>query len=299
MSKQFIKDYFTFSRSERKGIIILSVLIILTLAFRLLLPVLIRKPHEKKAAFDKEVKDWINTFNDGELQKSDTLNFISTKDIELSLFEFDPNIITSDEIKKLGVGNNARKAWINYVARGGRFYRKEDLKKIYGIDSGTYERLRPYITTGKEYNQRISEIDITSKNVLKIELNKATQEQFESLNGIGPVLAGRICKYRKLLGGFTRIYQLNEVFGITDSIVRINENRLFIDTSQIQRININKADFLTLSGHPYISDYEAKAIIHYREMKGFIKFSNELVINYLISDSVFTKLADYLYVKEY
>ena len=73
---------------------------------------------------------------------------------------------------------------------------------------------------------------------------------------------------------------------------------LSIDKSLIEKININRTDFRTLSRHPYISDYEAKAIIHYREMKGFVASFNELVINNLISDSVLTKLTDYLIIKE-
>lgn len=298
MSKQFIREYFTFSRAERRGIIILVVLIILTLAFRLVLPALMRQSHGEKSTFDEDIREWINTITENETGKTDSVYIESTGNTNISLFDFDPNVISSDDIKKLGVSNNVRKAWVKYRVKGGRFYRKEDLRRIYGLDSVTYERLEPYIITGQKMNQRTTGSQHANRNVLTIELNNATQEEFEKLIGIGPVLARRICKYRKLLGGFYRISQLNEVFGITDSIVKINEHFLSIDKSVIEKININGADFRTLSRHPYISDFEAKAILHYREMIGFIESSNELVLNNLISDSVFTKLTDYLIVKE-
>lgn len=298
MSKQFIREYFTFSRAERKGIIILVVLIIMTLVFRLVLPVLMRQSHGEKSTFDEDIREWITTVTENETAKADSVNTEDTGNINISLFDFDPNVISSDGIKKLGVSDNVRKAWVKYRVKGGRFYRKEDLKKVYGLDSVTYERLEPYIISGKKMNQRTTGNQHANRHVLTIELNNATQEEFERLIGIGPVLARRICKYRNLLGGFYRISQLNEVFGITDSIVKINENLLSIDKSVIEKININGADFRTLSRHPYISDYEAKAILHYREMKGFIESSNELVLNNLISDSVFVQLTDYLIIEE-
>ena len=299
MLKQFVKDYFTFSNAERRGIIILLLVIFLTLTFRLILPALLKQSDGETEAFNMEVNQWLNTKAENEMIPGNSDIHKNRGNLHISLFDFDPNVISYDEIKNLGVNNSVRKAWINYRAKGGEFYRKEDLKKIYGLDSVTYQRLEPHIILRNENNRSIFGTGHGNKNILTIELNKATQEEFENLKGIGPVLAQRICKYRNLLGGFSSINQLNEVFGITDSIVQVNESILTLDKSSIEKININRTDFSTLSRHPYISDYEAKAIIHYREMKGFVESFNELVINNLISDSILIKLTDYLIIKEY
>ena len=298
MFKQPVKDYFTFSGAERRGIIILLVFILLTLAFRFILPLLLKQTVVQKTTFGEEVNQWLDALAANDVLPDDPVSSKKTGTMNFILSDFNPNIISPDEIKNLGVTSNVRRAWINYRAKGGKFYRKEDLKKIYGLDSITYRRLEPYIIIGTGYNQHSGRTIPVNKNDMLLELNDATQADFEYLKGIGPVFAQRICKYRDLLGGFHSIRQLTEVYGITDSIVKANENMLTVDKSMIKKIDLNKADYRTLSRHPYISDYEAKAIIHYRETKGCIESFNELIINNLIIDTVLIKLTDYLVLNE-
>jgi len=50
-----------------------------------------------------------------------------------------------------------------------------------------------------------------------IMINRASQKDFESLDGIGPVLAGRIVAYRKTNGPFTAVEDLLKVPGIGQS----------------------------------------------------------------------------------
>lgn len=48
----------------------------------------------------------------------------------------------------------------------------------------------------------------------KINLNSATAEQLDEIDGIGPVLAERIVDYRKTKGSFSSVDQLREIEGI-------------------------------------------------------------------------------------
>jgi competence protein ComEA len=49
-----------------------------------------------------------------------------------------------------------------------------------------------------------------------ISLSQATEAQLESLDGIGPALAGRILEYRQQHGGFRSLDELKDVSGIGD-----------------------------------------------------------------------------------
>ncbi|MFV2021665.1 ComEA family DNA-binding protein [Micromonospora sp. LOL_023] len=51
----------------------------------------------------------------------------------------------------------------------------------------------------------------------KVDLNSATQQQLETLPGVGPVLAQRIIEYRQRVGGFDSVADLRKVSGIGDS----------------------------------------------------------------------------------
>jgi competence protein ComEA len=49
-----------------------------------------------------------------------------------------------------------------------------------------------------------------------ISLSTATVEQLDTLDGIGPTLAGRIVQYREAHGGFRSVGELRQVDGIGD-----------------------------------------------------------------------------------
>lgn len=51
----------------------------------------------------------------------------------------------------------------------------------------------------------------------QVNLNSATQQQLETLPGVGPVLAQRIIEYRQRVGGFGSVADLRKVSGIGDS----------------------------------------------------------------------------------
>lgn len=75
----------------------------------------------------------------------------------------------------------------------------------------------------------------------KIDINKATVEDFEKLNGIGLRKAKAIVKYRKSCGGFSTIDDLSNVPGVGECIVEQSRNQLTCSTRKRKATRTPKA----------------------------------------------------------
>jgi DNA uptake protein ComE-like DNA-binding protein len=84
------------------------------------------------------------------------------------------------------------------------------------------------------------------------------------------------------------------VYGINDSLITTIANNLSVDTSRINKLALNSADYNELKRHPYFTSYEVKAILSYRRLIGPFTAYNELVENYILSEKTFQKVKSYL-----
>ncbi len=163
-------------------------------------------------------------------------------------------------------------------------------KTGYGIKSKRLPERRDFATQYKSKDSR----QVRSL----IELNSSDSAALVSLPGIGPVLSARIIKYRHLLGGFARIGQLKEVYGLPEETFELIKNRLYIDSTLVVRININSAGYKELSHIHYLEQYDVKAILKYRELKGRINSINDLTDNKLITVEKAMKVVPYIKYEE-
>ncbi|MDR1526425.1 MAG: helix-hairpin-helix domain-containing protein [Dysgonamonadaceae bacterium] len=101
-----------------------------------------------------------------------------------------------------------------------------------------------------------------------IELNEADTTALMHIPGIGTSFAKRITGYRNILGGYHRIEQLQEVYGMYEELYTRIIPYLEINPANITRIPVNSASLDKLKSHPYINFYQAKAIVELRKQKG-------------------------------
>lgn len=126
------------------------------------------------------------------------------------------------------------------------------------------------------------------------ELNRCDSAELEALPGLGPVLSGRIIKFRKLLGGFYSVEQLREVYGLNEDIFRIVSGRVKVDTSLIVRIDVNNATYHDLVRLPYLDSEDVNSLLKYREVVDKIGSIGELVENKIVSEETGNIVAHYL-----
>ena len=109
-----------------------------------------------------------------------------------------------------------------------------------------------------------------------IEINSSDTLQLTKIPGIGAAYAKRITGYRNLLGGYYRLEQLQEVYGMYEELYEKITPYLEADASKITRIPVNTASLDKLKSHPYLNFYQAKAIIEMRKKKGKLDNIDEL-----------------------
>jgi competence protein ComEA len=230
MWKKFLRDYFTFNKRERNGLLVLLfIMVLITLwptvytayykgdlekvtVVQLTLDSL--KPEDKKSMFDNNHSDTHLTALEAEYSSKSN----ASDPTAIILFSFDPNSLDADGWRRLGIPEKNIRTIIKYKDKGGKFYKKEDLKKIYGFRETDYNRLEPYISFPQKPIFENAEYKETERKVETIrtplELNTADSLALLAVNGIGPALTSRIIKYRSKLGGYIMVEQLREVYGL-------------------------------------------------------------------------------------
>jgi competence protein ComEA len=293
MLKDFLKDYFTFSRRERSGIIVLMAIMLILVMANIMVPLIIDNQEYNYSDYETELTYFENSVKSGEGEKQN-------EDKASRLFMFNPNTANERELTELGFDRRVIRNIVKYRDHGGCFYRKEDLLKIYGMDTPGYSRLAPFICLETEELLKLSAEENNNNNVENvhklININRADVSLLTDSLGVDRELSERIIKYRYLLGGFSDKNQFCEIYGITrGQSVYLAEN-VFIDTALIRKININNANEKVLSRHPYINDYYARAIVKYRKFTGVIININELLINKIMPEEVYMQISSYLTV---
>jgi len=227
-------------------------------------------------------------------------------------FRFDPNSATTAELIRLGFGERLAQRIENYRKKGGVFKAKQDLLKIYGMDTAQYQRLASFVVIAKNFEaKRKGKAPGSSgpnrttfagngtwpkhENDEPFDINLADSARLEAVRGIGQKLSRRIIKYRSSLGGFVHVGQLKEVFGLDSVTLAQMMQTAFIAPDFLpDRIDLNLADEKMMEAHPYISRQEARTIVAYRFQHGRFASVSDLRKLPMFSDEKVRRLEPYL-----
>lgn len=310
--KKILGNLLIMTKAERNGSLLLIALLILLIIIKIAIPSFKKKDQsyiekiEKKIAILEYQKDSIALIAD----KLDSFSKTDQKPIkrkytqnksfsisEIEYFEFDPNTINYNELLLLGLPENTAATFLKFRSTGAIFYKPDDLLKIYGIDSMMFVKLKPFIVIEPHENEEIQfEKHKSSTPANFIDINSADSTQWTTLPGIGPVFAGRICKFRNYLGGFVNIEQLKEVYNFPEETYSDIYEYLKLDSFNIKQINLNFATIEDLKKHPYCNYATARKIVDFRSDHGVFSSVNQLLNDSIIAFDHFEKLSPYLKV---
>lgn len=298
------KDFFYYSKSERRAVIVLIMVIALLITVIQYLPERIGKNYANSFEADSlELASFLAKVQKQEEKSFEKGRGHETRQKAYQLKTFDPNKADSLELTELGLSSFVVRNIIKYREKGGKFTSAESLSRIYGLEKANFEKLKPYIRisevvlpqTAKIPADTLREDSLTYKKTFKypegtlVDVGVADTVELKKIPGIGSVISRRIVGYRRVLGGFYDLSQLEELDCITPEMMKWFK----LEGGQIQKMAVNRLSLDKLRAHPYLNFYQAKAIIEYRKKWGEIKSLSQLSLFEEFTEKDLNRLSHY------
>ena len=278
---EFLRKWFSFSKGER-----VAIVTILALMLVLILACLFRPSRKSLSDASLHDLDSLLALRQAAIELQQQQQAEKPQEVtELHPFPFNPNTITEEEWLQIGLTDRQVRSIMNYKAKGGRFYSKSDVEKLYAISEEEYAQLEPFIvlpevargntakpTAKKQESQTFDDKPKPEKKAIPVvDLNTVDSTTLVELPRMGGYMASRIIAFRDKMGGFVEVEQLLDVKGLDSTRFAAMRPYLLIGDTETRRIDVNRADFKTLVGHPYLSYEQVKRIFRQRETRGMIK----------------------------
>ncbi len=272
---QHVKEIFDFSRGEKNGIMVLILVLIIAFSLPYVSSIFI----DNKVVTDKEFEQQIADFKQS-LKKIDKpeyqnkLNrYIIARYDSIELFNFNPNKASKEQFKQLGLTNKQINTLLNYRNKGGKFYKKDDFRKIYGIRHKQYQILKPYILLPDKQGSKKSkktEEKTVSEPLFTFNPNTVSIEELQQL-GLSEKQAQIVDKYRKKGGFFKRKQDFKKIYVISESLYRKLEPYIVI-TKEDKPVEKQKSEILI--------DLNSAGVDELVKIKGIGKFTAQIIIKY-------------------
>ena len=274
-SSNNIKSFFNFSKDQRKGVLLLFLIIIgLQVGYYFI-------DFNQKETVSSDGQKWLslqNTINTLKYQKSE---------VKYKIYPFNPNFITDAKGYKLGMKVDEIDRLLAFRKQGKFANSPEEFQKVTGISDSLLNVIAPYFKFPDWVNKNSQNQDPNSysksnwkeypkKEALKIlDINQATKEDLMKVYGIGDAISDRILKQKEVLGEFVSMEQMNDVWGLSPEVIlKLNQSFKISNKPIVNRININTASIKELSLFPYFKYPISKNIVTYRSMNGDLKIED-------------------------
>ena len=237
-------------------------------------------------------------------EKQDATIAYAVPEERVEIFSFDPNTADSTTLLRLGLAPWQVRAIYKYRAKHGRYHTPEDFKRLPGMTYELWERLGPQVRIARQFQyideaekhssyangasslsekserasvpqnkDSVSERPRKFESIIQVDINTADTTELMRSPGIGSYRSNKIVEYRRKLGGFIHADQVMEACEMPDDILQWV--RVKTDVS-VRKVNVNKLSLQRLMNHPYISFYQARAIVEFRKAQGDLKGIEDL-----------------------
>jgi competence protein ComEA len=270
-----IKDYFSFTRGEKRGTVVLLIIIIILIAGNFSLDLLRTETQTDFSEFETAINQFENDINSNEKSNTNT-------ELNIELFNFNPNTISDIEWKRLGFKDWQIKTINNYKSKGGGWRTKVDVSKIYGLEETHFEQLKPFILLPDEYKRKKKSYPKKEKQKVeyfKFDPNIISKEEWATL-GFNDWQIKNIFNYKAKGGSWKSKSDVKKIYGLDETdydklepyilLPEEAEKKTYSNNKKdyTKKVNINTAGAKELTNLKGINSEKYGAII--------IKYRNEL-----------------------
>jgi len=234
-----IKDYFAFTRGEKRGTVVFIAIIIILIVANFSVTLFKKNTQTDFSEFEEAIKEFEAAIS----SKKESNSQIS---LSIDLFDFNPNTISNKEWLKLGFKEWQIQTIKNYKAKGGNWKTKNDVSKIYGIEESHFEQLKPFILLPEKFKKK--ENTYAKKERVEIEYfdfnpNTTSKEEWKKL-GFKDWQIKTIFNYKSNGGSWKSKTDVQKIYGLSEADYSILEAYILLpETTEKKEYSNNKKDY--------------------------------------------------------
>jgi competence ComEA-like helix-hairpin-helix protein len=268
--ESLIQSILNYSRSQRIGIILFFLIVILTQGiyyfydFKTI----------RNVSADK-VK-WLANQTIIDSLKLEKNNF------KTAIYPFNPNFISDFKGYKLGMNVDEIDRLLAFRKQNKFVNSPAEFQEVTKISDSLLKVISPFFkfpewVTNKKNNFKPferKEFSKPEKNVV-LDINEASKEDLMKVYGIGDKISDRILTEKQKYGAFVSMEQMNDIWGLSPEVIEKLKSSFTVKSSdKAKKITINTLSVKELSQFPFFRYQLAKDMVIYRTMNGDLKIED-------------------------
>ena len=272
---QVFKQFITFNRSQRIGILLLFVLIISAQCVIFF----VNFSTEPFVENEIEKQKWLSFQSEIDSLKSEKELYVP------KTYPFNPNFITDYKGYRLGMSVSEIDRLLAFRKTNKYVNSAQEFQAVTKVSDSLLKEMAPFFKfpdwvtrkNGNSYTKYENASFPKKEAIVVKDLNTATQEDLMKVYGIGEGYSVRILKEKEKYGAFVSMDQIADVWGLpTEAIENLNKSFKILTTPAVNKIKINEASVKELMKFPLFKYAIAREIVVYRSTNGDFKNSADL-----------------------
>lgn len=227
-----------------------------------------------------------------------------------TLFVFDPNTVTYDELLMLGFDKRTAVGIVKYRTAGKVFGIAEEFALCYGVSDEMFARVRPYIKIGSRYatkpTKRSERLTDSTKLVRKSRFSPRPFEPFKidtvgvnylRLIGFSTRQAELLIEYRNRGKGIFSMNELRDCYAVSEEMADSLQHFVILSVRDPHEglVEINSADSATLRKVRGIGAKTVIAVMQYRKFLGGFYKKEQIAELKCVTAENFAKISEQIY----